>query len=250
MTSRAKWTDRLIYSFDIESTSPDPLKAHVVSATIAKINQGKYQDHRGWFARPAEPIPDEAMAIHGITNEWIQEHGEDPKKVITEIVDMLAQILAAGIPLVVFNAAYDLSLVEAQAEYYGIPGLRARLTEDQWVSVIDPMVLGKGLEHFHKQEFVKGRNFKLPSLCERYGVDFTESHDATADAIGAGLLAIALVNNDEVLWSRGPQALSRLQQVWRKKAQTGLRTYFDKNNIEHDGVDEGWPLHSSLTASD
>lgn len=246
MSNVKHWTKRVFYSFDIESTSADPLSAHAVTATIVKLDNGVFADKRAWAMKPAVPIPDEAIEIHKITNEWIQEWGTDAKEALEEIIGMLASILSKGYPLVVFNAAYDLTMLEMQAKYYGLKPLSARLTAEAWHCVIDPFVLAKGYEHYWKQEFVKGRNFKLPSLCERYGVAFEETHDATADALGAGLLAIELVNSDSGLASKGPHALDRLQKQWRVKMQRSLRKYFDEKEIEHDGVDDGWPLHSSV----
>lgn len=250
MNSPALWTTRPFYSFDIESTGANPLEAHVVTATIVKIHDGEYVDKRSWIAAPVIEIPQEAIDIHGLTNEWAQENGDDPKKVITEIVEMLEKILKAGIPLVIFNAAYDLTMVENQCEFYGVPGLRSRLNGDQWDTIIDPFVIAKSLEHFVWKEFEKGRTFKLPAVCERYGIPFTESHDAAADALGAGLLAAELVNRDHITSEKGPRELAALQKKWRKKAQYSLRIYFDKNKIAHDGVDVGWPLHTSLLESD
>jgi DNA polymerase-3 subunit epsilon len=34
--------------------------------------------------------------------------------------------------------------------------------------------------------------------------------------------------------------------TWRREQADSLRAYFDKNGIEHDGVDPGWPVHTSL----
>lgn len=241
------WTAGVLYSFDIESTSADPLTAHVVSATLAKLDGGEYVDDRSWLVKPAVPIPAEATEIHGITNEHVEEFGTDPRAALEEIVTMLAQVLRSRRVLVVFNAAYDLTMVEKQCEYYGIPGLRERLEEHHWETVIDPFVLGKGVAHYHLQKFEKGRKFTLPALCSYYGVDFEESHDAKADAVGAGKLAVALVTSAEFLSTRGPKAMHQLQRIWRTKAQNSLREYFDKKAIEHDGVDAGWPLHTALS---
>ena len=242
----APWTQGVIYSFDVESTSPDPMTAHIVTASLVKLFKGEYSDKRSWALRPAVEIPQAAIDVHGITNEWIQENGADPAEGLEGIITMLVAILKGRFPLVVCNAAYDLTVIEAQAEYYGVRSLREQLTKNEWRTIIDPMVLAKGYEHYWLQEFVKGRNFKLPSVCERYGVPFVESHDATADAIGAGRLAVELVNRDAVMSTKGPAGLTQLQKTWRLKSQNGLRAYFEKKNMAFDDVDSGWPLHSSL----
>ena len=240
------WTEKAYYSFDIESTSGNPLEAHVVTATMVKLVDGEYADERAWVISPEVDIPAEATEIHGITTEWARENGRDPREALEEILTMVAQLLKGRFPLVIFNAAYDLSLLEAQARHFGLKTLQERVPLEDWVTVIDPFVMAKGLEHFLKREFVKGRTFKLPDVCERYGIEFEESHDATADAIGAGQLAAVLIHEHESLSEKGPMALTNLQEQWRRRMQRSLREYFDKNNIEHDGVDDGWPLHNSL----
>ena len=39
------------------------------------------------------------------------------------------------------------------------------------------------------------------------------------------------------------------QVTWRREQADGLRAYFDKNGIEHDGVDPGWPVYSTLPSA-
>ena len=240
------WHKGTVYGFDIESTGVDVFTDRIITATIAKIVDGQYVDKREWLINPGIEIPEAATEVHGITTEHAREHGMDPAVAIAQIVPMIAATLAGQFPLVVFNAAYDLSLLEAEANRHSVPAPTSYLDPESWHTVIDPMVLAKYLEHSILRKFVKGRTFKLPALCERYKVPFVESHDATADATGAALLAIALVEAEPTFADYLPVNLFTLQKTVRRDQQRGLRAYFDKNGIDHDGVDEGWPLHSRL----
>lgn len=235
-----------IYSFDIESTSGNPLEAHVVTATLTKLVKGQAVDYRSWTIKPAVEIPAEAIEIHGITNEWISEHGGDPKENLAEILTMVAQVLRAGVPLVIYNAAYDLTLLESQAAYYSLPSLQDRLEPEHFHFVIDPFVLIQGYESYRTVEGHWGKGYKLPEVCARYGVEFVESHDAMADSIGAGKVAIAFFARHPEMLADGPAALFEKMVDWRGRIQAGLREYFDSKKKEHDGVDGGWPLHTAV----
>ena len=146
----------------------------------------------------------------------------------------------------IFNAAYDLTVLEQQAEYYGLPTLRKTVKSNNWNRIIDSFVLAQGFERFHTAEGHWGKRYTLPEVCSRYGVDFVESHDATADAIGAGSLVVQLMNTSAKLKNMAPSDLFNMQRNWRSRIQKDLRDFFDRKNIEHDGIDGAWPLHSSL----
>lgn len=234
------WAAGTLYGFDVESTGTDVFNDRIVTATIPKVINGEVADLRSWTINPGIAIPPAATAIHGITDADVAD-GMDPALGVADIADTVTGILRAGLPLVVFNAAYDLSILEVECRRHGIPGLDGVPLH----SVIDPMVLGKGMDMVNRR-FRKGQNYKLPSLCERYGVPFVESHDATADATGTVLLAVAIANAETYLAQMGPAQIHQTQVTWRREMQHSLRQYFDKNGIEHDGVDGSWPLHTDL----
>lgn len=235
------WAAQTMYGFDTETTGVDVFNDRIVTATVVKIIDGAEVDKRTWLINPGVPIPEGATRIHGITNEIAEKDGMEPPLAIADITDIVTGVLRSGLPLVAFNAAYDLSILEAECRRYGIPGLAGV----PLLSVIDPMVLGKGLDQVNRN-FRKGRKYTLPALCERYGVTFVESHDATADATGAALLAAAIAKDDAMLASQGPAALHQLQVTWRREMQKSLREFFEREGREHDGVDGGWPLHTDL----
>lgn len=239
------WTNGIVYGFDVESSGVDVHNDRIVTATVVKIENGVHVGQREWLIDPGVEIPEAATAVHGITTEHAREHGQQPMVALSEIANLVGHVLAGRYPLVAFNAAYDLSILTAELHRWGLPALDQWTTN--WTTLVDPFVLAKYLEHTLRRQFVKGRTFKLPDLCARYGVPFVESHDATADAVGAALLAIALIEDEPKLTAMGPTELFTLQTTARRHQQAGLRDYFDKNGIEHDGVDAGWPLHSALT---
>ncbi len=244
------WHTRTLYGFDTETTGVDVFTDRIVTATIVKIDNGKVADHRSWLIDPGIEIPEAATKVHGITTDHARANGLHPTEALGHIANTLAGVLRARLPLVVFNAAYDLSIVEAETARYDLTGVRAQTEPDHWHTVIDPMVLAKGLEQNLRNKYIRGTGtYKLPTLCERWGVPFTETHDATADAVGATLLAIALAADEPEFTTRSPLELHTLQKTWRRGHQDSLRRYFDKKGQDHDGVDASWPLHSRLTTA-
>ena len=240
------WADATVYGFDVESTGVDVFTDRIVTATVVKVTAGEVVDSRTWLLDPGVEIPEGATAIHGITTAEARANGIPAVEGVTQIVDTVAQVIRAGFPLVAFNAAYDLSILEVETGRHDLPSLSSRIFPEKWQMVIDPMVLGKGMDTIRDRKFVKGRKFTLPALCEWHKVPFTESHDATADAIGAAQLAVKILGSDPYLAEMGPSPLHQLQVTWRREMQRSLREYFDKVGKEHDGVDGSWPLHSRL----
>ena len=95
-----------------------------------------------------------------------------------EIASELAEQAAAGRPLVVMNAPFDLTLLDRELRRH-----RAS-TLDHWfetkpLRVLDPRVLDKHLDRYRK-----GRR-TLTDLCAHYGVVLEGAHDAAADALAS-----------------------------------------------------------------
>ncbi|VXB82918.1 exonuclease domain-containing protein [Aeromicrobium sp. 9AM] len=244
------WAAQTMYGFDVESTGVDVFTDRIVTSTITQVvpEGAGSPNSKQWLVNPGVPIPETATNVHGITDDMAAE-GMAPAEAIEQIAHYVTWVLNQRLPLVAFNAAFDLSMLEAECRRHDLTPLAERLTShENWRSVIDPMVLGKGVDTIKNHRFVKGRKFTLPALCEWYKVPFTETHDATADALGAVGLARAIADSDAYLGDMGPGALHQLQKTWRREMCHSLREYFDKNGIEHDGVDGGWPLHTQLQA--
>ena len=239
------WHEQDMFGFDVESTGVNVFTDRMVQATLVKVPvQEDSPRLRAWLIDPGIEIPEGATAVHGITTEQARAEGVAPKPAIEEMSAMVVQVLKAGVPLVVFNAAYDLSILDAECARWGLPTLTDRLDAAHWRGVIDPCVLGRYF--FTRDRKQKGKQFTLPFLCEVYGVPFEETHQATADAVGAVHLARTMAEAEEHCAAMGPQALHNLQRTARRTRQQNLKRFFDDNGIEYDEVDPGWPLHTSL----
>lgn len=262
----AKWWEGQMGGLDTESTGVDPHTARIVTSAVGYATPGQRPRVLQWLINPGCDIPAEAAAVHGWTLDRIEERlaGHEAIRItdkrdtpmprdaaLFEIASHTATIIGAGVPLVIANAPYDLTLLEAELARNSIDPLTSR--PKGIAGVVDPMVIEKAFDPYRKtKNGCRGgkhqcggcgaEDRKLASLCLHYGVVHAGAHDAAADVIAAMRLAKAL----GAIWpSVGRLKLGTLhnhQVTWRREQANGLREYFDKNGIEHDGVDPGWPL--------
>lgn len=197
------WRGRLV-GFDLETTSPLPEEARIVSASLALCGGGEPTELRSWLVNPGVEIPEEATAVHGISTERAQMHGLPAQQAIDEICRAL---IAApnGAPLVIFNARYDLTVMDRELRRHGL-GMFSDF--GRWV--VDPAVLDKWLDRYRKsyprgvtpeQAAERGiaSSRTLGGMCAHYGATLDQAHDADADAVAAARLAFVMAARGQVV---------------------------------------------------
>jgi DNA polymerase III epsilon subunit-like protein/8-oxo-dGTP pyrophosphatase MutT (NUDIX family) len=225
------WDTRLAV-FDLETTGVDTDTSRIVSACIAVLEpDGSLQSQWNWLADPEVEIPEGASAVHGISTELARAEGRTAETVAGEITATIRTLLSVGIPLVVYNAPYDLSLLDRECRRHRIEPLGSPSP------VIDPLVIDKAVDRFRKGKRT------LIAAAERYGVNLDDAHDAAADAIAAGRVAQALARTfpDEV---DVPFAdLHGRQQIWYAEQAASFQQYIREVRGDQDYVAESaWPL--------
>ena len=167
--------------FDLETTGVDVDTARIVSACIAVLDPtGGLLARWDWLADPGVEIPAGATAVHGIDTERARAEGRPAGLVVAEIASTLRVLFGTGIPVVVYNAPYDLSLLDRECRRHGVEPLEPASP------VVDPLVIDKALDRYRKGKRT------LEVTAQRYGVSLEGAHDAGADAIAAGRVAQAL----------------------------------------------------------
>jgi DNA polymerase-3 subunit epsilon len=228
------WHRRPLAGFDTETTGRDPKEVRIVSAALVT------SDSRRWtfLIDPGVEIPAEATAIHGITTEQVREHGRAPREALDEIADLLAAQFRASVPLVVFNAPYDLTLLEAELQRHGLPALAARAP---LAPVIDPLVIDRQMDKYRKG----GRT--LENQCRHYGVDISQAHDAAADALAALELAQVIGASYPAVGTMDARELHQAQARW-KAEQEADRVAYRTRQGESAASEPEWPARP-LTAA-
>ena len=227
----ADWTDRLGV-FDLETTGVDIDASHIVSACVALLDSdGEVVERWDWLADPGVEIPDAASAVHGITTERVQADGREASVVIAEITQTLRTLFALGIPVTIYNAPYDLSLLDRECRRHGL----APMSDPH--PVIDPLVLDKAVDRYRKGKRT------LEAAAERYGVVLDDAHDAGADAIAAGRVAQALARAYPAELGVDAHRLHRRQTVWYAEQAARFQDYIRRAKGEQDYVaSTAWPV--------
>ena len=221
------WLGRTMYSLDTESTSLDTESARVVTLTLGRSTSPGHWSPKSYLLDPGVEIPAEATAVHGITTEHAQKEGMQPGHALHEVWLWLTQIATGRTPLVIFNAPYDLTLLDRE--------FRRHLGEPlpTGLIVLDTLCL------FRRFDWTTGGR-SLSKLAARYDITFP-AHDAEADALASlKLLHILAVMND-LLPLITPATLHEAQQGWWVQQQDaaearalGSGTAFERQDC--------WPL--------
>ena len=237
------WYEGPLAAFDTETTGVDVETDRIVSAAVVVQNgAGARPRVTRWLVNPGVMVPAAATAVHGLTQEHLERNGRWPAPVMEEIGRELAEQGAAGRPLVVMNAPFDLTLFDRELRRHRASSL-ARYLESRPLCVLDPRVLDRHLDRYRK-----GRR-TLSDLCEHYEVELTGAHDAAADAQAALDVVRAVGRRFAARLDRlSPAELHTLQAVWHAAQARGLQAWFARSGTP-EAVDPAWPLRPELPAA-
>jgi DNA polymerase-3 subunit epsilon len=231
-----RWYEGPLAAFDTETTGVDVEVDRIVSAAlVVQAAAGGPVEVTRWLVDPGVPVPEGARAVHGLSDEFLRLHGRAPCPVVEELARDLAARCAAGIPLVVMNAPFDLTLLDRELRRHRGTRLSAYFTGPAWC-VLDPRVLDKHLDRYRK-----GRR-TLGDLCAYYAVPLDAAHDAAADATASLALVRAIGRRyADRLDGLGTPGLHARQAVWHAAQSRGLQAWFARNGSD-ERCDPAWPL--------
>jgi DNA polymerase-3 subunit epsilon len=232
------WHRQLLIGFDLETTGTDPREARIVTGAVIEVRDGEPVGHREWLADPGMEIPEEAVAVHGITNARAVAEGRPADQVADAIADVLVSYWKTGVPVVAYNAAFDLTLLAAELRRHALPSLRDRLGTDP-APVIDPYTIDRSVDRYRRGK----RN--LEAVCGEYGVALDSAHDASADALAAARLARAIGQRHPKVAALGPAELHRRQIEWYAEWAADFQAFLRRKGNPEAVVDATWPLRES-----
>jgi DNA polymerase-3 subunit epsilon len=224
------WAEKLAV-FDTETTGIDTTQARVVSSTIALLGAtGEVLERYDWLIDPGVEIPEAAANVHGITTEVARASGVDAAVGISQIVAQLLQMLGRGVPLVAYNAPFDLSLLRNEAARHDVawPNVVA--------PVIDPLILDKQFDRFRKGKRT------LEVVAAHYGVPLGLAHDAGEDAIAAGRVAQAIALKYAQSLPGEVMNLHQQQVSWAASQAANFQEYMRRVKDPQFVAAGDWPL--------
>lgn len=234
---------QLICVSDAETSGIDIENDRIITfyAMVQSIT-GEVIREQSWVIDPGVEIQQGASDVHGMTTEWVRENGrKDVEKAIAEIADFHTDAVLKGIPLVGYNHAFDLGMLDNEVMRHNNVSLmpRALLREPMF---FDPLIYDRATDKYRKG----GR--KLMDVARHYGIQIDESklHDAKYDVIVTAKLAWILLQKSK--WT--VQELQPLQKQWKSEWACHLTEYFDKvDKREDDGskiiVDGSFPYRGA-----
>jgi DNA polymerase-3 subunit epsilon len=170
---------------DLETTGRDPSMDRVVEVGIAVGRGGEVIARYNWLIHPGCPIPEEARAVHGITDEQVKD---SPR--FETIAHEIAAALSGCVPAA-YNAAFDKAFLHgefARAAGSGSPDrsdVPALRRDTEW---IDPLVWAREIQREEKSR-------ALGEVAARLGVKLETAHRASDDAEAALLVFYGLAKD-------------------------------------------------------
>lgn len=163
---------------DLETSGTNVFEDRIVTACAAIVEDGKVAFQREWLLAVEVDIPEAATAVHGISTAHAREHGIPVAQGVKEIATAVQYAVHSGYPLILFNAAFDLSMLNAECVRNGL-GTLEEFCGRPIGPVLDGLVLDKVTHRYRKG------SRKLGDVCTHFGIVLENAHTAGADALAA-----------------------------------------------------------------
>lgn len=238
------WPCGPLLGFDTETTGVDPSRDRIVTAALVwrserQTDGGRRQSVTTWLADPGVEIPEAASAVHGVTTERARAEGRPVTEVLAEVSEHLVAAMAAGSPVVAFNASYDLTLMEAELARHGLPTMRSRLGRDLG-PIADPLVLDRAVDRYRR-----GKR-RLGDLCEVYGVHADAAlHTAEVDVIATLDVLEALATAHPRISELSAEELVTFQARAHRAWAESFNEWLTRRSPSRTPAQSTWPLPDS-----
>lgn len=200
---------RPLVFFDLETTGTDTSKDRIVEISLVKLFPDGKEEINTFLVNPGIPIPAEASAVHGITNEDVKD-----KPSFSQFAPTLLEILAnsdlCGYNLVKFD--FPLLRMEFARNHidFNIIG----------VNIIDPMRI-----------FMKNEPRDLTAALKFYcNENLENAHSAEADTIAAKKILLAQIEK----YADVPNTVSELStyslEGTKRSADISGKLVYNENN--------------------
>lgn len=212
-------------AFDLETTSANPKQARIVTSALVRID-GRDVQKIEHLADPGIEIPQEATNVHGITTEKARAEGRPHEVVLKDTVEAIKAAWEDGLTLIVYNAAFDLTVLRSLTGDFTVTG-----------PVYDPYVIDRVSDKWRKGKRTLG------AVCEHYGVELGNAHEATADALAAARVAWKQVRQHYPnLAQMEENELMEFQAVKWYEDRVAFKKYLEGKGRDASDVSTAWPL--------
>jgi DNA polymerase III subunit epsilon len=232
------WTTGELLGFDFETTGVDRFNDVPVSYALVTVKGGEVESTSAGLVDPGREIPPGATKVHGISTERARAEGIPLRDAIEMVTETVLEASGRGVPLVGMKLDYDLTILDTQSGRLCGRGL----VERGWTGpVLDAVVLDRHLDRYRKGSRTLG------ALCDMYGVDIGNAHDASADAIASVKVLLALTARYKELREADPAALHTSQVEWHREWAVSYDQFRVKKGMARiDPRDHMWPVATAV----
>lgn len=215
--------------FDVESGGIRVFEDRVVQFFGATADKdGNLIDTWEIFINPGVEIAQEAIDVHGFSNEFLKENGKPPHVAFEEIRELFLR--HRHLKIVAFNMNYDLSILDAEMKRHN-----TSVTFGKWFAenakLIDGLVIDR-----HKDKYRKGKR-NLETQAKHYGVEFdsSEAHDARYDVLKTAQVTVKILEKFGI-------PTTREQASWYRQWANGFEEYKRRTEPGFKMDNKSWPL--------
>lgn len=145
--------------FDCETTGIDPHQDDIVEIGAFVLESGVVVDQFHHYLKPTRLVGD-SYHVHGISDQFLDEHGKDPKVVLEEFNQ-----LVQGSTVVGHNVSFDINMIAMNCKRYGMDFI--------YGNVGDTFQLSK--------RFLNAHQYSLEALANKFELAHRPTHNALAD---------------------------------------------------------------------
>lgn len=221
-------TEAVYLCFDAETGGTDVHEDRIVQWFMATADKdGNLLEEWQWFINPGVPIVEEATAVHGLTNEWLAEKGQEPVEAFDEIRSVFVKHLK--LTHIAFNLCFDLSILHSEFIRHGITDNFGPWMRDKG-KLVDALVIDR-----HHDKYRKGKR-TLEAQAKHYGVPFDPeaAHDARYDVEATAKVTVKVLEKFGV-------PTTKEQSLWYAEWAKNFEQYLHRTD-ETATVDTHWPL--------
>lgn len=205
------WLNIPLAVIDFETTGRDAESDRIIEIGIVGIDEGVIRFREGLLVDPEVRIPEDAIKVHGITNE---EVAGAPK--FHELLPHLGELLKGRIP-VAYNAPFDRAFLLEELRRAGarigggdfVLDAKAVPAFDKELVWIDPLVWARELLTTLRQR-------TLTAVTEHLGIPLENAHRAVGDAEATAHVLLRLA-------SQLPEAYADLIRIQERHAAAHFR---------------------------
>ena len=235
------WATGKVLGFDFETTGVDRFTDVPVSFALVTVVAGVLVSTSSGLVDPGRDIPAGATEVHGISTERARAEGMPLRDAIEIVTRAVISASRERVPLVGMKLDFDLTILDAQSRrLFGLG-----LLERGWDGpVLDAVVLDRHLDQYRKGSRTLG------ALCEHYGVEIENAHDAVADAVASARVVYAQAARFDELDQAEPAALHESEIGWHREWAEGQDEWrLGQGMAPMDRRDFVWPVAPAVLAA-